>query len=73
MLEKIAWNRSSEERLRILFESAPDAIYVMDMEGRFTDGNQAAFAMSGYGREESIGKENCYLPSKGRRYSRKRD
>jgi PAS domain S-box-containing protein len=48
--------RSSEERLRILFGYAPDAIFVHDMKGVFVDGNLAAEALSGYRREELIGK-----------------
>ena len=47
--------RDSEERLKILFESAPDAYYLNDLEGRFVDGNRAAGEISGYKREELIG------------------
>ncbi len=47
--------RESEERLRILFESAPDAYYIHDLEGRFVDGNRAAEELVGYRREEVIG------------------
>lgn len=48
--------KSSEERLKILFESAPDAYYIRDMEGHFMDCNRAAEQLLGYGREELIGK-----------------
>ena len=48
--------RESQERLEILFESAPDAIYVMDPEGRFVDGNRAAEEMVGFAKAELIGK-----------------
>ena len=48
--------RESEERLKILFESAPDAIYLADSEGRFVDGNRAAENLIGYEREDVIGK-----------------
>jgi len=48
--------RSSEERLRILFEYAPDAYYMVDPQGRFVDGNRAAEQTVGYKREELIGK-----------------
>ena len=44
--------RESEERLKILFESAPDAIYLIDSEGRFVDFNRAALELVGYTREE---------------------
>ena len=43
--------RESEERLKILFESAPDAYYLNDLEGNFVDGNTAAEEISGYKRE----------------------
>jgi PAS domain S-box-containing protein len=48
--------RDSEERLKILFEYAPDAYYLNDLEGNFVDGNKAAERITGYKREELIGK-----------------
>jgi PAS domain S-box-containing protein len=48
--------KNSEERLRILFEYAPDAIYVHDLAGKFIDGNNKAEKMIGYNRSELIGK-----------------
>jgi two-component system, NtrC family, sensor kinase len=45
----------SEGRLRILFEDAPDAYCLYDMNGRFADGNRAAEDLSGYSRYELIG------------------
>jgi PAS domain S-box-containing protein len=48
--------RSSEERLRILFEDAPDAYYLNDLKGNFLDGNKAAEEIIGYKKEEIIGK-----------------
>ena len=47
---------SSEERLKILFDAAPDAYYLHDLEGNFVDGNRAAEELLGYKREELIGK-----------------
>ncbi|NQV17126.1 MAG: PAS domain S-box protein, partial [Armatimonadetes bacterium] len=47
---------SSEERLKILFESAPDAYYLSDLKGTFIDGNKAAEDLIGYKKEELIGK-----------------
>jgi len=48
--------RDSEERLRVLFERAPDAYYLIDLKGVFVDGNEVAEELTGYGREELIGK-----------------
>jgi len=48
--------RASEERLKILFESAPDATYLSDMEAKLVDGNKAAEKLTGYKRGELIGK-----------------
>lgn len=47
--------RSSEERLRILFEDAPDGYYLNDLKGNFLDGNKAAEEIIGYKKEELIG------------------
>ena len=46
----------SEERYRELFENSKDAIYVHDMSGRYTSINRAAEKLSGYTREELIGR-----------------
>ena len=48
--------KDSEERLRILFDNAPDAIYLNDTKGNFIDGNKAAEIITGYKRKELIGK-----------------
>ena len=48
--------KSSEERLKIIFESAPDAYYLSDLKGTFLDGNKAAEELIGYKKEELIGK-----------------
>jgi len=47
---------SSEERLKVIFELAPDAVYLFDFKGNFLDGNKAAEEMIGYKKEELIGK-----------------
>jgi len=47
---------SLKERLKILFEFAPDGYFLCDLKGRFIDGNKAAERLSGYKREELIGK-----------------
>jgi len=48
--------KESEERLRQLIEYAPDAIYVNDLNGDFVEGNRQAEEMTGYTKEEIIGK-----------------
>ena len=53
--------RSSEQRLRILFEYAPDAYYLNDLKGNFLDGNRAAERLCGYRRDELIGKNFLQL------------
>jgi PAS domain S-box-containing protein len=53
--------RESEERLRTLFENAPDAFYVNDLGGHFIDGNKAAEEMTGYQKGELIGKSFLQL------------
>ena len=48
--------RSSEERLSIIFEYAPDGLYLNDLKGNFIEGNRAAEEITGYRRDELIGK-----------------
>lgn len=48
--------RESEKRFRMLFEYAPDAYYLNDMKGKFVDGNRAAEKITGYKRQEIVGK-----------------
>jgi PAS domain S-box-containing protein len=48
--------RNSEERLSVLFELAPDAYYLNDLKGNFIDGNKAAEEVTGYMKNELIGK-----------------
>ncbi|MHC4192314.1 MAG: PAS domain S-box protein [Planctomycetota bacterium] len=48
--------QESEQRFRTLFESAPDGIFLNDLEGRFVDGNDKAEQLTGYNKEELIGK-----------------
>ena len=48
--------KQSEEQFRTLFETAPDAIYLTDLEGTLLDGNRTAEALIGSPREAFIGK-----------------
>ncbi|MDD5382457.1 MAG: PAS domain S-box protein [Candidatus Margulisbacteria bacterium] len=52
----ITERKQAEERLKIIFEYAPDAYYLSDLKGAFLDGNKAAEQLLGYKREELIGK-----------------
>ena len=59
MTERKKWTdelKASEERLRILFEYAPDAYYLCDLSGNFVDGNKAAEEITGYDKKELMGK-----------------
>jgi len=46
----------SKEFFQTLFEYAPDPYYITDLEGNFIDGNKAAEKITGYQKEELIGK-----------------
>ena len=48
--------RESEERYRELFENARDAIYVHDLNGIYISVNRAAEELSGYTRDEILGR-----------------
>lgn len=48
--------RESEERYRELFENLRDAIYIHDLNGRYTAVNRAAEELTGYSRKEILGK-----------------
>jgi len=48
--------RANEERLKILFDLAPDAYYLNDLKGTFVDGNLAAEKILGYRKNDLIGK-----------------
>lgn len=54
--KKIEELKSSEERLKILFEFAPDAYYISDLKGNFVEGNREAERIIGYNKHELIGK-----------------
>ena len=54
--------KESEERFRMLFDHAPDAYILADMQGEIIDCNQATEELAGYGREELIGNNFACLP-----------
>jgi PAS domain S-box-containing protein len=49
--------RDAEQKYRELFENARDALYVHDLNGRYTSVNRAAESLTGYDREEILGKD----------------
>ncbi|MFZ5571817.1 MAG: PAS domain S-box protein [Thermodesulfobacteriota bacterium] len=49
--------KSSEERLNIMFEYAPDAYYLNDPDGTIIAVNRAAVKLSGFEKEELLGKD----------------
>ena len=51
----------SEERFKILFEFAPEAYFLSNLNGVFIDGNQAAEKILGYKKQELIGKNMLKL------------
>lgn len=48
--------RESRDKLKQYLEGIPDAIYINDVNGTFLYGNKAAERMTGYSREELVGK-----------------
>ena len=46
--------RRSEERFRTLFDSATDAIFILDLDGNFMDANRSAYERRGYTKEEML-------------------
>jgi len=49
------------EFLQVLYENAPDAIYLNDLNGTFIHGNKEAERLAGYPREELMGKNYLQL------------
>jgi len=46
----------SRERFKIIFDNAPDAYYLNDMNGNLSDANKSAEQMMGYRKDELLGK-----------------
>jgi PAS domain S-box-containing protein len=55
--------QESEARYRELFENANDGIYTLDREGRFTSFNRKAEELTGFARNEVLGKRYSILRS----------
>jgi PAS domain S-box-containing protein len=64
--------REAEQKYRELFENAKDAIYVHDLNGRYTSINPAAEALTGYSRDEILGRHfTDFIPPEYLRPARK--
>jgi PAS domain S-box-containing protein len=48
--------RLSQQRFKILFEYAPDAFYLINLQGEFIDGNKVMEELFGYSKKQFIGK-----------------
>ncbi len=48
--------RESEEKFHLLFESANDGIFILDLEGKFIDVNRIGYERLGYAKDEMLAK-----------------
>ena len=60
--------KESEERYRVLFETAKDAIFLNDGTGKFMDVNSAACESLGYSKEELLKLSNMEIDADSRGY-----
>ena len=60
--------RESEEKYRVLFETAKDAIFLSDLTGKFVDVNSAACESLGYNKEELLKLSNRKIAADSRGY-----
>jgi len=61
LVKRTAALLASEERFRTLFLRAPDAYFLIDLEGIFLDGNLAAEKLAGAPKEQLVGKNYLKL------------
>jgi len=47
---------SSKQQFKVLFENAPDGYFISDLQGNILDGNREAERITGFSREDLIGK-----------------
>jgi PAS domain S-box-containing protein len=73
VLAKTDQLRSSEERLRTIFQNSPDAIFIEDEQGTVLDANPVACAFHKMSRSELVGQNVFDLIPAGRREEAKRD
>ncbi|MHC4779823.1 MAG: PAS domain-containing protein, partial [Planctomycetota bacterium] len=63
-----AWDadpRLSCDLLRSILDTMPDGVYIVDMEGIIRSWNQGAERITGYAKEEVIGKHCDFLKGSG--------
>jgi len=60
--------KESEERYRVLFETAKDAIFLSDETGKFVEVNSAACGLLGYSKEELLKLSNREIDADPRGY-----
>ncbi|MBE3131236.1 MAG: PAS domain S-box protein [Acidobacteria bacterium] len=48
--------KSSHEIFKVIFDYAPDSIYLNDLKGNLIDGNRMTEQLTGYSKEELVGK-----------------
>jgi PAS domain S-box-containing protein len=68
--------RSSDERTRLVLDTAPDAFITLDRDGRITTWNAAAERMFGWTKEEAVGRtmrELIVPPEFGDRHDARRE
>jgi PAS domain S-box-containing protein len=53
--------RESEERFRTAFQTSPDAVYISSMDGRYIDVNEGFTSMTGYSRQDVIGRASSEI------------
>ncbi len=63
----------SEQRLRDVFESAPDALFIVDSTGKIKLINKQAEIVFGYSKSEIIGKDMGFLMPENQRNTNKND
>src|SRR5262249_61727794 len=65
MRQQLRREANLEARYRDLFEHAHDAVYTLDPEGRFTSLNRAAESLTGFARQELLGRTLASLAAPG--------
>jgi PAS domain S-box-containing protein/putative nucleotidyltransferase with HDIG domain len=56
VVRDITERKQAEEKFKVVFDSAPDAHYIYDLNGKFVDGNEMVEEMLGYRKDKLVGK-----------------